>query len=209
MLKKRQRIYASKYITTAVFGVVMFLFIGSCGKKDENLINMKFDPETMPSMVTDSAMQLISDSGRTRYKIAADVWEVYDKSKEPFSSFTEGFYRERFDDSFNVEATSITHPAWHYTAKNLWRVKGNVEVRNMQGHEFKSDELFWDQKAAKIYSDKYIDIKRGALELKGYGFESNQQMTDYRIMRPHDGRLPFEERPTKTDSLQLQPDSIP
>ena len=186
----------------------MFLFIGSCGKKDENLINMKFDPETMPSMVTDSAVQLISDSGRTRYKIAANVWEVYDKAKEPFSYFPKGFYLERFDDRFNVEATVIADTAWHYNAKSLWRIKGNVEVKNMQGHEFKSDELFWDQKTAKIYSDKYIEIKRGALELKGYGFESNQQMTDYRIMRPHDGRLPFEEGPVATDSVQLQSDSI-
>ena len=164
----------------------MFLFIGSCGKKDENLINMKFDPETMPSMVTDSAVQLISDSGRTRYKIAANVWEVYDKAKEPFSYFPKGFYLERFDDRFNVEATVIADTAWHYNAKSLWRIKGNVEVKNMQGHEFKSDELFW----------------------KGYGFESNQQMTDYRIMRPHDGKLPFEEGPDATDSLQLQSDSV-
>lgn len=186
----------------------MFLFIGSCGKKDEKLVHMKFDPETMPSMVTDSAVQLISDSGKTRYKIVADVWEVYDKAKEPFSYFPEGFYLERFDDRFNVEATVIADTAWHYNAKSLWRVKGNVEVKNMQGHEFKSDELFWDQKTAKIYSDKYIEIKRGALELKGYGFESNQQMTDYRIMRPHDGRLPFEEGPVATDSVQLQSDSI-
>ena len=79
-MKERQQIHILKYITTAVFGVVMFLFIGSCGKKDEKLVHMKFDPETMPSMVTDSAVQLISDSGKTRYKIAADVWEVYDLS---------------------------------------------------------------------------------------------------------------------------------
>lgn len=208
MLKERQQTHILKYITTAVFGVVMFLFIGSCGKKDEKLIDMKFDPETMPSMVTDSAVQLISDSGKTRYKIAADVWEVYDKAKEPFSYFPKGFYLERFDDQFNVEATVIADTAWHYNAKHLWRVKGHVEVKNMQGHEFKSDELFWNQKTAKIYSDKYIEIKRGALELKGYGFESNQQMTDYWIMRPHDGRLPFEEGPVATDSLQLQSDSI-
>jgi hypothetical protein len=38
----------------------MILFICSCGKKDENLINVKFDPETMPSMVTQSAVQPFS-----------------------------------------------------------------------------------------------------------------------------------------------------
>lgn len=186
----------------------MFLFIVSCGKKDENLINMKFDPEIMPSMITDSVETLISDSGRTRYKIVADVWEIYDKAKDPFWFFPEGFYLERYDENFNIEATVIADTAWRYTEKSLWRIKGNVEVKNMQGHEFKSDELFWDQNAAKVYSDKYIEIKRGELELKGDGFESNQQMTDYRIMKPHDGRLPFEERSGDSDSMQLQSDSI-
>ncbi|HHV86803.1 MAG TPA: LPS export ABC transporter periplasmic protein LptC [Petrimonas sp.] len=207
-MKKQLEIDMLKCMATAVFAVVVFLFIVSCGKKDENLINMKFDPETMPSMVTDSAVQLISDSGRTRYKIVANVWEVYDKAKEPFSYFPEGFYLERFDEKFNVEATIIADTAWNYTAKKLWRIKGHVDIKNMQGHEFKSDELFWDQKTAKIYSDKYIEIKRGALELKGYGFESNQEMTDYRIMRPHDGKLPFEDEPAGPGSAQLQPDTI-
>ena len=78
----------------------------------------------------------------------------------------------------------------------------------MQGHEFRSEELFWDQKQAKVYSDKYIEIKRGALELKGYGFESNQQMTDYRILRPPMGNC-HSKRRRSIDSLVLQPDSVP
>ncbi|OPZ28013.1 MAG: Lipopolysaccharide-assembly, LptC-related [Bacteroidetes bacterium ADurb.BinA174] len=207
-MKKQSDIYNLKCITTAVFAVVMFLFIVSCGRKDENLVNVKFDPETMPSMITNDVSTLISDSGRTRYKIVADVWEIYDKAKEPFWYFPEGFYLERYDAGFNIEATIVADTAWNYTAKKLWRLKGHVDVRNMQGHEFRSDELFWNQTTAKIYSDKYIEIKRGTLELKGYGFESNQLMTHYRIMRPHDGKLPFEESSDEPDSMQLQPDSI-
>lgn len=208
MLKRRSEIPISKYITTAVFAVVMFLCIVSCGKKDENLISLKFDPETVPSMVTDKAVQLISDSGRTRYKIVANVWEIYDKAKDPFWFFPEGFYLERYDDEFHVEATVVADTAWNYTVKKLWRLKGDVRVQNMQGHEFKSDELFWDQSTDKIYSDKYIEIKRGELELKGYGFESNREMSDYRIMQPHDGKLPFDEEPDATASAPLQPDSV-
>lgn len=186
----------------------MFLFIVSCRKKDENLVNLKFDPETMPSMVTDDVSTLISDSGRTRYKIVADVWEIYDKAKEPFWYFPEGFYLERYDEHFNVEATIVADTVWRYNSKNLWRARGNVEIKNKEGHEFKSDELFWDQTTAKVYSDKFIEIKRGELELKGYGFESNFEMTNYRILSPHDGKLPFEEDISQPDSFELPPDSI-
>ena len=189
----------------------MCLFVISCGKKDEKLVDVKFDPETMPSMVTDSVVTLISDSGFTRYKLVTDLWQIFDKAKEPFWFFPEGLYLERFDESFELEATILADTAWNFTNKKLWRLKGNVEVTNIEGDEFRSDELFWDQSNARVYSDKYIEIKRGAMELKGWGFESNQEMTDYKIFRPHEGKLPFEddedsdERPVPP---QIENDSI-
>lgn len=181
----------------------MFLFVVSCGKKKENLLNVKFDPETMPSMITDSVSTLISDSGITRYKLVADVWQIFDKAADPHWFFPKGLYLERFDEKFNVEATVVADTAWNYTDKKLWRLKGHVHVKNMEGHEFFSDELFWDQSMAKVYSDKYIKIIRGAAEIKGYGFESNQQMDDYRIFRPHDGKIPVDEKKEIEDDSDM------
>ena len=186
----------------------MLFFYTACGGKDPETIDIQFDPETTPSMVTDSVTTLISDSGITRYKLVADNWQVFDKAEEPFLYFPEGIYLERFDSLFQVEAKIIADSAWNYTNKRLWRLKGNVDIRNMEGEMFLSDELFWDQKEKKVYSDKYIQIKRGDTELKGYGFESNQEMTEYRIFRPHDGRIPFKEEPVNLEMEAVEPDSI-
>lgn len=183
-----------KHITAAFLAVVVCFFVVSCGPKDENLVDVKFDPETMPSMVTDSVVTLISDSGVTRYKLVADVWQIFDKAKEPFWFFPEGLYLERFDEDYQVEAVIQADSAWNYTNKKLWKLKKNVEVTNVEGHEFRSEELFWDQTKATVYSDKLIEIKRGELEVKGYGFTSNQELTEYRILRPFDGRFPIEEK---------------
>jgi LPS export ABC transporter protein LptC len=181
--------------------IVMLLFWASCNKKEVDFVDIKFDPEITPTMSTDTVVTFISDSGITRYKLIAQKWLVFDKAKDPYWYFPEGLYLERFDPSFNIEATIIADTAWNYTAKRLWRLKGNVHVRNMQGEEFRSDELFWDEKQQKVYSDKYIEIKRGDSELKGYGFESNQEMNEYRIFRPHDGRIPFKDNPQLNDSI--------
>ena len=192
-----------KHITAAL-AVVMCFFVFSCKKKGEDLVDVSFDPETMPSMITDSVVTLISDSGLTRYKLVADLWEIYDKAKDPFWYFSEGLYLERFDEEFRIEATIYADTAWNFTDKRLWRLKGNVEVTNMEGDEFKSDELFWDQQAEKVYSDEYIEIKKCDLELKGYGFTSNQEMTVYRIFKPHDGRYPFEESQPQQEMEQIE-----
>lgn len=181
------------YIAIVLVSIVMLFFHTACNSEDEDLIDIEYDPETVPSMNTDSVTTLISDSGITRYKLVADNWQVFDKAKEPYWYFPKGIYLERFDSVFQVEAKILADTAWNYTEKRLWRLKGHVDIRNMEGEMFLSDELFWDQKNERIYSDKYIEIKREETELKGYGFESNQEMTDYRIFRPHEGKIPFRE----------------
>ena len=193
MLKKQHNIPHTGCITTTFAVVVMFLFFLSCKNKDENLVPFVYDPEVVPTMITDTVTTLISDSGITRYKLVADVWKVFDQAKEPYWFFPEGIYLERFTPDFNIEATVKADTAWYYNTKDLWKLKKNVHVENMKGEQFDSEELYWDQKKERVYSDKYIEIKRGITEIKGYGFESNQSMTDYRIFRPHDGKLPFSE----------------
>lgn len=197
----------SNSITIVLVAIVVLFFYTACGSTDTETVNIKFDPETTPSMITDSVTTLISDSGITRYKLVADNWQVFDKAKDPYWYFPEGIYLERFDSLFEVEAKILADSAWNYTDKRLWRLKGNVDIRNMQGEMFLSDELFWDQKEQRVYSDKYIQIKRGDTELKGYGFESNQEMTEYRIFRPHDGKIPFKEE-VDQELETVEPDSI-
>lgn len=178
----------------------MLLF--SCNDKAVSEVSLDYDPDTIATMITTSATQLISDSGTTRYKLVAQKWLVFDQAKEPYWLFPEGLYLERFTPDFAIEATVEADSAWYYNAKNLWRLKKNVHVENMKGEQFDSDELFWDGENGKVYSEEFIEIKSGGTELKGYGFESNESMTNYRIFRPHDGKIPVTES-TPGDSLQI------
>ena len=207
MLKRQHSILLAERITTTVLVIVMLLFFLSCRDKNENLVSFEYDPETVPTMITDTVTTLISDSGITRYKLVADVWKVFDKAKEPYWFFPEGIYLERFTPDFSIEATVTADTAWYYNDKELWKLKKNVHVENMKGELFDSEELYWDQKEERVYSDKYIEIKRGVTEIKGYGFESNQAMTDYRIFRPHDGKLPFSDE-VERDTLRINSQQI-
>lgn len=173
----------------------------SCKDKNENLVAFDYDPESVPTMITDSASSLVSDSGITRYNLVYDVWMIYERAKEPYWFFPEGLYLERFTPDFQIELTVKADTAWYYNTQDMWRLKKNVHVENMKGEQFDSEELFMERRNNRVFSDAYIEIKSGATELKGYGFESNLAMTDYRIFRPHDGKLPFSET-VPADSLQ-------
>ena len=190
MFTQQQHINSFVRITTLFSMVVMLLFFASC-RQNRDFVGLEFDPESVPSMITTQVNTLISDSGITRLRMTADMWKIFDRAAEPHWFFPEGIFVEQFDSLFNVEATIRADTAWNFTAQNQWRLRGNVHMQNEDGDEFDTQELFWNRVTGRIFSDKYIEIRQidGTI-MRGYGFESNEAMTEYRIFRPHDSRFP-------------------
>jgi len=153
----------------------------ACKKDKKTSVDMVYNPETVPSLDTDSVSMLISDSGLIRYKMIAKTWEVYDQAKEPYWFFPRGIYVEQYDTVFNIVFTAVADTAWNFEKKKLWRLKGHVFVKNALDETFSSDELFWDQQKQRIYSDKFVRVNRPdkGILLGKSGFEANQQMTRY------------------------------
>lgn len=161
------------------------IFFASCKDDAKSSVNFTYDKETVPTINTDSTSTLISDSGIIRYRMTAKTYEVFDQAKDPHWFYPQGLYWEQFDSVFNVVVTAKADTAWNFTTRKLWKLKGNVVVKNIIGETFSSDELFWNQQQQKIYSDKFVRIDRpdkGILQGKG-GFEANQQMTEYEFKR--------------------------
>ena len=182
MLRRFIREIKNQSITTTPLVVVMLLlFAISCSEEKKEVVNVVYDPETSYTMKATEVNTLISDSGITRYRLEADTWLVFGKAKEPYWYFPEGIYVEKFDSLFNAEASIEADTAFFYDKKGLWRLVGHVEVKSLQGEQFSTSELFWNQKQEKIYSDKYIRIQQQEQIITGEGFESNQDMTRYKI----------------------------
>ena len=49
--------------------------------------------------------------------------------------------------------------------------------------KFLTNQLYWDQRQHKLYSDSFIHIERPDKVLEGYGFDSNEQLTRYTIRK--------------------------
>lgn len=142
------------------------------------------DGNVTPTMVTDSVNSFVSDSGITRYHLVAPTWLMFDEADEPFWLFPEGMDLEQFDDHMTVNATVTADTARYFSRLKLWRLDGNVRLRNLNGDKFLTEQLFWDQREHKVYSDSFIHIERAERVLEGYGFTSNEEITAYTIRRP-------------------------
>ena len=179
--QKNQTYLKTLNITAAFFAAVMFVLFPACSGKDKKLAEAISENDTLPSMKSLGVTTLISDSGITRYKIVAEEWLIYDKKNPPYWAFEKGVYLEKFDTLFRIDASIKADTAYYHEKKKLWELKGHVQILSQRGDKFLTDLLFWDEKKEKVYSDKFIQIEQEDKVIKGYGFESNQDLTEYEI----------------------------
>ena len=179
--QKNQTYLKTLNITAAFLAAVMFVLFPACTGKDKKLAEAISENDTLPSMKSLGVTTLISDSGITRYKIVAEEWLIHDNKNPPYWAFEKGVYLEKFDTLFRVDASIKADTAYYHEKKKLWELKGHVQILSQRGDKFQTDLLFWDEKKEKVYSDKFIQIEQEDKVIKGYGFESNQNLTEYEI----------------------------
>ncbi|MDE6638089.1 MAG: LPS export ABC transporter periplasmic protein LptC [Muribaculaceae bacterium] len=174
--------------------VVSAMVVSLSGCKDDGKLGVasRIDPKKMPTMSTVNVSTLISDSGITQYKIVSPLWNVYDEVDTPYWNFPKGIYLQKYDRKFNVIASVAADSAKYFRMLNLWKLDGNVELKKEPGELFLTQQLFWDQRRNRLYSDSFIHIETPDRMLEGLGFESNDRLTKYTIRRPT-GIFPVDE----------------
>lgn len=142
------------------------------------------DGNVTPTMSTLEVNTFITDSGITRYHVESPIWLIYDNADEPHWHFPRGIDLQRYDDAMTVEATLVADTARFFSRLNLWKLDGNVRLKNTSGDRFLTQQLFWDARAHTVHSDSFIHIERQDRIIEGYGFVSDEQITAYTIRRP-------------------------
>ena len=168
--------------TIALPAIVVLFFLLSCGNEKKNVESRIEEPASIPYLSTYGVTTLISDSGRISYKIEAEEWHIYEKRRPKYWAFEKGAYLEKYDDSLRVEATIKSDTAYFFSEKKLWKLIGNVDIKNQKGEKFFTDLLYWNQEDGSIYSDKYIKIEQQEQITTGIGFRSNQELTNWEIL---------------------------
>jgi LPS export ABC transporter protein LptC len=178
-----------KNITAITIMVVMFFFISCGGNQEFEQIKESRDQQAL--LTSDTVTTLISDSGITKYKVAAIRWEIYDKTEEPIWKFPNGLEFDKFNENYETDAHMQADSAIYYEQKKLWEFRKNVHAQNKKNEHFTTDLLFYDDNKKEFYSDTEITIKREDKIIYGIGFTSNADMTRYTIQKPT-GIIPVE-----------------
>ena len=125
---------------------------------------------------------LFSDSARLKIHMKAPLQLEQTNGDQ---HFPKGVYIEFYDEKGVKSTTLKANKGIRYAKTNLYNVRGNVIVRNLQkGETLNTEELSWKPETKKIFTEKFVTITTAEEILKGEGLDAMQDMTRYRIRKP-------------------------
>ena len=171
-------------VALSVTGSAILLF--SCADKDAGRASAS--EETMMTEYSENLSVVMSQNGRKGVKITS--------------------YQN--DSLTTVDAVLTANYAIYYENRELWEAKGNVVVEKSDGKTLYTQQLFWNARTKKIYSnvDSKIVQNNGRDVFIGEGFESDEEFKDWRFRRMK-GRMEVEMKQSAdsaaTDSTSVRP----
>ncbi|MGM9701984.1 MAG: LPS export ABC transporter periplasmic protein LptC [Prevotella sp.] len=153
----------------------------SCSEEKEHTAAAIHDRDSVSMMTSYGVNTLISDSGVIKYKIVTERWDVNTIKNPSRWTFICGIFMEQFDEKFNIQAYIQADTAWYYDQMKLWELRGRVRVRNVNGLNFTSEELFWDGMKHEFYSNMFSRVVTPERTLQGTYFRSDERMIHYTV----------------------------
>ena len=155
--------------------------LSACSEVHEHTASAIYPEDSVSMMTSYGVKTLISDSGVIRYRIVTERWDVNTVRQPSRWEFMKGVFFEQFDENFQVQAYIQADTAWYYDQQNLWKLRGRVHVRNVDGLIYTSEELFWDGRVHELYSNVYSRLVTPERTIEGTCFRSDEGMTHYTI----------------------------
>lgn len=159
---------------------VAVLFLFSCSN-DINEVKELAREDNLPMDVQEDLILQYSDSSYVRLQLEAPVAESYPQLDEPERRFPKGIEVFFFDALGKQETRLRANNATNFINKQLWHATGDVVVVNKKGEQLNTEELFWDERKEKIYSEVFVKITTPKEIIMGEGFEADQNFDNYVI----------------------------
>ncbi len=124
---------------------------------------------------------LYSDSAVVRVRVTSPVMNRYTERKEPHQEFSEGVLVEFLGPNREVSSWLTAKYAIRLENKDQVIVRDSVVWQSIEREKLETEELIWDERTKKLYTNKFVTIIRPDEIIYGYGFESDQDFKQARI----------------------------
>lgn len=185
-------------LALSIVGSATLLF--SCDNKPAATL---YDAETLMTESSENRTITMMENGARSYTFTAPLIEGYSLAKNPYKEFRRGVKMTTYtSDSLSLVDVILTaNYAIFYENQELWEAKGNVVVvkhNRKDGDTVVTDltevytqQLFWNAKTKKIYSNVDTKILQADALHIGVGFEADDDLSNIHF-RKYRSEVEFE-----------------
>ena len=185
-------------VALSIVGSATLLF--SCDSKPAATV---YDNETLMTESSENRTITMMENGARSYTFTAPLIEGYSLAKNPYKEFRRGVKMTTYtSDSLSLVDVILTaNYAIFYEKQELWEAKGNVVVikhNRKDGDttvtdltEVYTQQLFWNAKTKKIYSNVDTKILQADALHIGVGFEADDDLSNIHF-RKYSSEVEFE-----------------
>lgn len=135
---------------------------------------------------------LYSDSAQVRVRITGPTMLYHLDRREPRQEFPDGVSVDFFGPEGAITSQLDARYGLRLENKNEVIVRDSVVWQSVEGEKIETEELIWDERKRKIYTNKFVVITRPDEIIYGHGFEADQDFSYSRI-NAIEGRLKVED----------------
>lgn len=169
------------------------VFLLSC-KQEKKM--RAVNPETLVTMRSEDLSVTVSKNGLKSYHFTTPLMQQYGLAAEPYTKYPQGVFVETFQDSTEVvESTLRANEAINYEKRDLWLANGDV-VASGSGNTLYTEQLFWDAKTDRVYSNVRVKVVDKDGEHYGEGFESDKGLKSW-MFREYEGTIAVDTAPNE------------
>lgn len=122
-----------------------------------------------------------SDRAKVKAILKAKEFIRNETASAPYTDIKKGLKVEFLDDSLRVESTLTALSARIFENEGNVIVRDSVRVVDKKGQVLETEELVWNQKLDKFYTDKKVVISSPTQVMYGDGLEANADFSWYKI----------------------------
>ena len=168
-----------KDVLPVLFISIILILLSSC-ENDPKQIEQTFNPENLAVDRVENVLITYSDSARKKVTIEAPALEyLIKKDRTEENHFPKGVLVKFFEDDGTISSRLYADRAVQYPKRKLIIARDNVKLISVKGDTFRTEELFWDEASATVYTNALFKYSNPDEVVYGYKFKSDQNFTNY------------------------------
>ena len=161
------------------YSLLLFFILISCSKSYQTEVSV----DDIHDQVSSDVEITLTEKGNIKALIKSKFLEQNNENLE--LKLTDDVNVDLYDHNYKHKSLITSRYAFISEKENKINAFGNVVVAADNGQQLLTDSLLWDNKKDKIFTDANLTFISGNFDtLYGTGFESNIDLTDWKITKP-------------------------